>query len=417
MFKHYPLILMLAATVCAAAPQFPAPQDLVTPSRWRSNSSGSMRMTKDEAEQALRIDVTFSPTVDKWVYPYFDLRRYETINGATSLDFEICIIESKEEYKGCREGNAFVNGFIKYPPPKMPNIWYKVSIDLSQKDLSKIATFQLGLNPKNLQIAFLMKNIHFNGTPQAPQLDPAIVTDTPGNVFFQGDKPVLQMTTAVKGLTYTLLDWHGKTLQSGDWPQDGTETLSLPALPNGYYIVNTTNADGKTVPSFNFTVIPHPSTRKYPHDSFFAVDSAQSWLAARGKFDCRWYDGDTYRLVSDLIAWAGFPHVRERLTWGTVNSKRDEFKYGVFMENADLLKERNVLISGMFHDAPGWTDNPQGIPRDLAGVFTSCKQLAKDFGDRMGDWEFWNEQDIGFSRAPVWDYTAAMKAACLGFKA
>ena len=137
-----------------------------------------MRMTKDEAEQALRIDVTFSPTVDKWVYPYFDLRRFETINGATSLDFEICVIESKEEYKGCREGNVFVNGFIKYPPPKMYNIWYKVSIDLTQKDLSKIATFQLGLNPKNLQIAFLMKNIHFNGTPQAPQLDPAIVTDT-----------------------------------------------------------------------------------------------------------------------------------------------------------------------------------------------------------------------------------------------
>ena len=417
MLKHYPLILMLAATVCAAAPQFPAPQELITPSRWRSNSSGSMRMTKDEAEQALRIDVTFSPTVDKWVYPYFDLRRYETLNGATSLDFEICVIESKEEYQGCREGNAFVKGFIKYPPPKMPNIWYKVSIDLTQKDLSQIATFQLGLNPKNLQIAFLMKNIHFNGTPQAPQLDPAIVTDAPGNVFFQGDKPVLQMTTAVKGLSYTLLDWHGKTLQSGDWPQDGTEPLTLPALPNGYYIVNTTNKADVAIPSFNFTIIPHPSTRKYPHDSFFAVDSAQSWLAARGRFDCRWYDGDTYRLVSDLIAWAGFPHVRERLTWGGVNSKRDEFKYGVFMENADLLKERNVLISGMFHDAPGWTDNPQGIPRDLAGVFMSCKRLAKDFGDRMGDWEFWNEQDIGFSRAPVWDYTAAMKAACLGFKA
>ena len=417
MLKHYPLILMLAAAVCAAAPQFPAPQELITPSRWRSNSSGHMRMTKDEAEQALRIDVAFSPTVDKWVYPYFDLRRYETLNGATSLDFEICVIESKEEYQGCREGNAFVKGFIKYPPPKMANIWYKVSIDLTQKDLSQIATFQLGLNPKNLQIAFLMKNIHFNGTPQAPQLDPAIVTANPGNVFFQGDKPVLQMTTAVKGLSYTLLDWHGKTLQSGDWPQDGTEPLTLPALPNGYYIVNTTNKADVAVPSFNFTVIPHPSTRKYPHDSFFAVDSAQSWLAARGRFDCRWYDGDTYRLVSDLIAWAGFPHVRERLTWGGVNSKRDEFKYGVFMENADLLKERNVLISGMFHDTPAWTDNPQGIPRDLAGVFMSCKRLAMDFGDRMGDWEFWNEQDIGFSRAPVWDYTAAMKAACLGFKA
>ena len=418
MTQRRPLILLLAAMACAAAPQFPAPQDLVTPSRWRANTSGSMRMTKDEAEQALRIDVTFSPTVDKWVYPYFEIRRYETLNGATSLDFEIRIVEPADDYQGCREGNLFINGkTIKYPPPEKPNVWHKVSIDLTQKDLSKIAKIQLGLNPKNLQIAFLMKNIHFNGTPTAPQLDPAIVTDAPGNVFFQGDKPVLQMTTAVNGLTYTLLDWHGKTLQSGDWPHDGTEPLTFPALPNGYYIVNTTNTDGKTVPSFNFTIVPHPSTRKYPHDSFFAVDSAQSWLATRGAFDCRWYDGDTYRLVSDLIAWAGFPHVRERLSWGAVNAVRDEFKYGIFMENADLLKERNILISGMFHDAPGWLDTPLGIPRDLAGVFTSCKQLAKDFGDRMGDWEFWNEQDIGFSRAPVWDYTAAMKAACLGFKA
>ena len=104
MTQRRPLILLLAAMACAAAPQFPSPQDLVTPSRWRANTSGSMRMTKDEAEQALRIDVTFSPTVDKWVYPFFEIRRYETLNGATSLDFEICVIEPKEDYKGCREG-------------------------------------------------------------------------------------------------------------------------------------------------------------------------------------------------------------------------------------------------------------------------------------------------------------------------
>ncbi len=128
------------------------------------------------------------------------------LNGATSLEFEIRIVEPADGYQGCREGNAFVNGAIRYPPPEKPNVWQKVSIDLTQKDLSKTANIQLGLNPKNLQIAFLMKNIHFNGTPQAPQIDPVIVTDAPGNVFFQGDKPVLQMTTAVNGLTYTLLE-------------------------------------------------------------------------------------------------------------------------------------------------------------------------------------------------------------------
>jgi hypothetical protein len=35
----------------------------------------------------------------------------------------------------------------------------------------------------------------------------------------------------------------------------------------------------------------------------------------------------------------------------------------------------------------------------------------------MGDWEFWNEQDISFAPEPVWDYSACMKAAYLGFKA
>ena len=160
MTQRRPLILLLAAIACAAAPQFPSPQDLVTPSRWRANTSGHMRMTKDEAEEALRIDVTFSPTVDKWVYPYFEIRRYETLNGATSLEFEIRIVEPADGYQGCREGNAFVNGAIQYPPPEKPNVWHKVSIDLTQKDLSKTANIQLGLNPKNLQIAFLMKNIH-----------------------------------------------------------------------------------------------------------------------------------------------------------------------------------------------------------------------------------------------------------------
>ena len=39
MTQRRPLILLLAAMACAAAPQFPSPQDLVTPSRWRANTS------------------------------------------------------------------------------------------------------------------------------------------------------------------------------------------------------------------------------------------------------------------------------------------------------------------------------------------------------------------------------------------
>ena len=38
---------------------------------------------------------------------------------------------------------------------------------------------------------------------------PVVITDAPGNVFFQGDQPVLQATDATSDLKYALLDWHG----------------------------------------------------------------------------------------------------------------------------------------------------------------------------------------------------------------
>ncbi|MBO4618716.1 MAG: hypothetical protein J5654_01260 [Victivallales bacterium] len=246
---------------------------------------------------------------------------------------------------------------------------------------------------------------------------PVVFTDAPGNVFFQGDQPVLQATGMASDLKYALLDWHEKVLQQGDWLTANATSLTFPALPNGYYIVRLTNEDGDVVAAFNFTIIPPPASRKRPANPFFGIDSAQSWLAQRSNFQCRWYDGDTFRLVSDLIAWTGIPNVRERLAWSVVHPSPEEFQYGLYQENARLLHDRNILISGMFHDAPAWLDTPNGIPLNLAGVFRGCRQLAQDFGEAMGDWEFWNEEDIGFTSVPVWDYTAVLKAASLGFRA
>ena len=46
------------------------------------------------------------------------------------------------------------------------------------------------------------------------------------------------------------------------------------------------------------------------------------------------------------------------------------------------------------------------------------KEIATAFGESVETWEAWNEEDItAFSKAPVWDYAAFLKAAYLGFKA
>ncbi len=208
---------------------------------------------------------------------------------------------------------------------------------------------------------------------------------------------------------WTLTDWRGHVKSSGTFASTGKALLGK--LPVGYYHLKC-GVDDTT-----FAVVPVPEGRVFNSDSFYGVDSAQSWVSRPGSFDCPWYGGDTYRLVSDLLWRTGLPHVRERLRAGEVNPTRGVYDYKYYMYNADMLRARGILVSGMFHDVPKYMGPIQKLPRDLAALYIFCRDTATAFGDRMGDWEFWNEQDISFAPEPVWDYTAALKAAYLGFKA
>ena len=238
-------------------------------------------------------------------------------------------------------------------------------------------------------------------------LSAAITLDAPGHVYT--DKATTVARGGVAGTSYTITDWRGRPVGNpASWCADGTAVLSN--LPTGYYHLK---SGGE---SATFAVVPVPESRVFAPNSFYGVDSAQSWISRKGSFTCPWNGGDTYRTVSDLIKLAGMPHVRERLSWSEVNPHPGSLDFSYYLYNADLLRARGVLVSGMFHDAPKWADKIVKLPRDLAAVHRFCAEVASAFGARMGDWEFWNEEDIGFAPEPVWDYAAAMKAAALGFK-
>jgi hypothetical protein len=210
-----------------------------------------------------------------------------------------------------------------------------------------------------------------------------------------------------------LKDWRDRPVGHPiAWRADGT--VELPALPSGYYRI----ACGGV--STTLAVVSRlPQRTRASADAFYAVDSAQSGISVKGSFFCPWNDGDTFRTVSDLIELAGVRHVRDRLRWRTVNPAPGiDPEYSFFMHNAELLHERGVSVSGVFHDCPRWATHLKKLPSDLNAVYEFCRQTVRAFGNRMGDWEFWNEPDLDqFSPEPVWDYAAALKAASLGFRA
>ena len=234
-----------------------------------------------------------------------------------------------------------------------------------------------------------------------------LVVEAPGHVYTDREAPSVRGGTP--GAAWRLTDWLGVELGTGAF--DAAGAARLPRQTTGYFHVVSGSDDA------TFAVVPVPETRVRDLSSFYGIDSAQSWVSRPGGFDCPWAGGDTFRVVSDLLWRTGLPHVRERLSWREVSPQPDAYDPKHYLYNADLLQARGMRISGMFHDTAPYGDPVAKLPRDLVATYRFAARTAEVFGGRMGDWEFWNEQDIdAFAPEPAWDFAAAMKAAYLGFK-
>ncbi|MDI9400749.1 MAG: hypothetical protein QM428_02300 [Verrucomicrobiota bacterium] len=218
-------------------------------------------------------------------------------------------------------------------------------------------------------------------------------------------------------LRWELKDWHGKSLKSGEWPEKAPYTLELNPLPTGYYQLFLSSEKDSFEGFGSFTIVADPATRARNPDTYFAMDTAQSWLA-RLKADNSRFPGPAFEVVSEAVRRAGLEIIRERLRWADVEPEPGQYQWGDYELNARLLQERGVQILGMYHDAPNWAkSHTRHLPGDLLAAHRFAKQLAQTFQGKMSAWEFWNEPDIAFTSEGAWDFASAMKAAYLGFKA
>ena len=211
-----------------------------------------------------------------------------------------------------------------------------------------------------------------------------VVLDAPGHVCEEGTGTVAR--GGEPGAAWTLLDWRGReTGHSGVFNEDGV--AAIPPLPTGYYRMSPSLA--------SLAVVPPLASRVFDHDSFYAVDSAQGGLVEREKFLCPWNGGDKYRTVSDLIALAGIPNVRDRFGASVIYRERGpSTNFFNYMRNAELLRERQILSSSIIHGTPRWTSPLGGMPTDLAATRELCARAAADFEHCMGDFEFKNEPEM-----------------------
>ena len=252
-----------------------------------------------------------------------------------------------------------------------------------------------------------------------PEVSPhlsRVVLDAPGHVAIEGVAVAAQ--GGEPGAAWRLVDWRGREVEGVTGAFDERGEATLPPLPAGYYrLAGTTLAVVSPILQQPLHGVAGSPQRGAEGGAFFAADAAASYIA-RGAFDCPWNGGDNIRTIADLAQLAGIRHIRERMRWGEVQPSKDAPPdYSRLLAAADLFAERGIAISGCFHDSPAWAGRLIKIPGDLNALYSFCKETATTFGDRMEDWEFWNEPDISFCPDPVWDYAAALKAAYLGFKA
>ena len=250
----------------------------------------------------------------------------------------------------------------------------------------------------------------------------SITTDAPGWVFRDTEPPVFRLDYSHKehkehkdlcvsaslretNTSWTLRDWRGRELASGEWPADSR--LALAPLPPGYYWI-----DGRGFMVVDASVPPNP-------DSFFAADSALTMCAKRGVFDCPWYDGDSFRVVAELMGLCGVSHTRERMILGRMAPSRDVVNFSPYLENARMMKRNGTLCLGLFGDTPGWmgVSPKRYMPRDLVALYRFMEKAVVEFGDCYDAWEFWNEQELVAAAGPVWEYAASLKAFSLGMAA
>ncbi len=191
--------------------------------------------------------------------------------------------------------------------------------------------------------------------------------------------------------------------------------VMVAGLGTGYYRLVLSASNGREETRHSFAVLPELSSKPGP-DSSIAADAAISWLVARPGAP-RSRVNDTLRLAHR----AGLRFLRERISWGEVERRPGEYRWGRYDVVASAAQEAGLEVYQILHASPPWSRSDRRakrMPDDLRHAYRFARAAGEHFRGRVVAWETWNEPDISVFSDDTADQLAAFqKAMYLGFKA
>ena len=204
--------------------------------------------------------------------------------------------------------------------------------------------------------------------------------------------------TAADPIAYRFVNYAGKLVTQGELRRmdSGQWELALRAEPGYFEIEILQNGQ-------RFGLVSLPEWKGDP-DPFFAIDGGLSWLE----------QNESKR--EDLIIIArrcGISMVRERLSWGAINSAQQHWNWedgNKYETLRRFYRSSGVPILEMAHDSPAWLSRVEKYPKDLVGTGASWTEIARRWSSAWGGIEIWNEPDIVFGgNLPADQYVALAK--------
>ncbi len=249
---------------------------------------------------------------------------------------------------------------------------------------------------------------------------PAVTADHPGNIFAAGEPVRVKVPRDLpeQAVRWQAVDDSGAAITQGEVVRGESAVMYLGSPGIGWYRVNFVDASGKVLVWTTAGVLS-PLSVPTPQDSPICVDSATSWFARS--------DPPRQERFAYLAGLAGVNWIRDRMSWGEVQTSADAFAQSTSYDSAATLQAKYGLkVLQVFHGTPGWAvdrdldgDRAGGrFPRDLRHLYNFCKAMAKRYEGRVLAWEPWNEANIPmFGGHTIDEMCTHQKAAYLAFKA
>lgn len=250
--------------------------------------------------------------------------------------------------------------------------------------------------------------------PRVKRAIPEPLSTHPGNIYLEGQPVAVGVP---EGPAAAALRWRARDISGKDVDHGlvaGASQLH-PRLPGvGWYRIEFLNDGQDTVAWTSAAVLSRLKT-PVPADSPVGLDMAVSWFARNNP--------SNQTIHANLAALAGVNWVRDRLTWGDVQSGPSQFAApGNYDEAARIQKQQGLRVLQVFHGTPRWACEDPGengrFAPDLRHAYRFTRELGRRFRGQVLAWEPWNEANIETFGGHAMDEIASwQKAAWHGFKA